>query len=621
MKAKSARKRNPKAQPQGIPPWLAAFCLLLAVICAWLLLRRVIPAPEIWRLPLAVVAVCLGLAAWWPMPAGPFARGKSLRSFGPVDFGPLVCVVLGGMLMLAALIGWGARPLEMAADRVSDLVWGDPDAEKEKPPPDEEKHKAGQEHPDGGDSLAAWNRRTLPTGSDGASRPDAPPLILTFQRQDDMTRWKSRTIYVRVAALEVAGPFGSDWSPLPVEPMVLEDAADGSTDGFVENPESVAGAGEAVPWSIFIPTDTAIVPSLLGMEKLAADAVTRQGAAIWSLGAPQSGFAGSSRPLLAGNNGGKLPDNPVFPARPQNDPLLALPADRAGDLVRSFPSDFDRNLSFRDLVASVPIWLARRCRYSAVYSNPNELPPLIDFLEIGRTGICEHFAASGVLLFRALGIPSRIAYGYAGGTLAESSRMVTYGAKDFHAWAEILVPGMGWVAVECTPPGQGAARPPYQEDETPPEPPPPPAQEQDAPPDWKKLAGTAGSGLALFLLAWLAAHWRLRARARDLASSRKDSSLPQPAWFQAFLDASARLGAPRRHGRTAREHLDFLRRARIADSGIEDLVAEYHLVRYDGCGDGRAREMEEIVASWLDRHREMIPENGSRPDKLRRPQP
>lgn len=597
----AGKRRNARAKEDIFPAWLSACWLLAMVIGAWLVLRKVIPAPEVARLPIAVLLLGTGLASWWPAAGGPFARGKSLRRFGLVDFIPMACVALGGMILLAALLGWGARPLESAADQVSDLVWGDPDAETEKPAPEKENEKT---RPTGdGDSLASWNNRTLPIGSDdGFSRPDAPPLLLTFQRAEDVALWKTRTVYVRVAALEVVGPFGGDWSPLPVQPERLADADDGTTDGLVTNPEASREAGEPVPWSLFSPEDTSIVPSLVGLEKLRADSVARQGAALWMLDAPSGSFAGSSRPLVAGNDGAWLPENPVFPARSADDPLLALPNDRVGDLARRMAGNFDRNLAFRDLVASVPVWLARRCRYSEVYSNPNALPPLIHFLEIGRTGICEHFAASGVLLFRALGIPSRLAYGYAGGTLAESSRMITYGAKDFHAWAEILVPGAGWVVVECTPPGAGAARPPEQTEEGAPEATPPPAEsEEEQALDWRYWAATAGAGLVLFLLAWLAARWRSRKRARE-SGNAEGSPLPQPAWFQAFLDASARLGAPRRRGRTAREHLEFLRRARIADNTIEELVEEYHLVRYDGRADERAREMETIVARWLDHH-------------------
>ena len=604
MSPAAGKRKTARAKPEGFPAWLSACWLLATVIGAWLVLRQVFPVPEMWRVPVAVLLLSVGFASWWPAATGPFAGGKSLRPFGAVDFIPLACVALGGMILLATLLGWGSRPLGMAADRVSDLVWGDPDEEKEKPAP--EKEAENTRPPGGGDSLSSWNNRSLPLGSDDPSSfPDAPPLLLTFQRAEDLAYWKSRTVYVRVSALEVVGPFGATWSPLPVEPRRLEDADDGAADGLVTNPESTGAPGVSVAWSIFSPEDTAIVPALIGLEKLRADSVERQGSAIWMLETPTGGFAGSSRPLVAGHALALLPDDPVFPARDPADPLLALPGDRVGDLVRGLAGDFDRNLAFRDLVASVPVRLARRCRYSEVYPNPNQVPSLIHFLEVGRAGVCEHFAASGVLLFRALGIPSRLAYGYAGGTLAESSRMITYGAKDFHAWAEILVPGLGWVAVECTPPGAGAARPPEQAGETAPEPPPTvEEQEQDQALDWRHWAAMAGVGLVLFLLAWLTARWRSRAGARE-QNPDGANLLPQPPWFQAFLDASARLGAPRRRGRTAREHLEFLRRARLADPGVEELVEEYHSIRYDGRADDRAKEMEAIVTRWLDHHREM----------------
>ncbi|MFM7181698.1 MAG: DUF4129 domain-containing transglutaminase family protein [Verrucomicrobiales bacterium] len=603
----AGKRKNARRKADVMPAWLSACWLLTMVICAWLILRHVIPVPEMFRLPAAVFLLVIGLASWWPEATGPLARGQSLRPFGIADFLPLVCGLLGGLLLLATLLGWGTRPLGMAADHISDLVWGNPDEEKEKPPP--EKAEENTNSPSEGDTLASWSNRSLPLASDDqSSRPDAPPLLLTFERAEDLANWKKRTIYVRVAALEVVGDYGGNWEPLPVKPPTIADADDGTADGMVTNPESPREAGESVAWSIFTPEDTRNVPSLLGLDKLRADSVIRAGSALWMLDAPSGSFAGSSRPLVAGENGILLPEKPVFPARTPDDPLLALPNDRVGDLLRGMTGDFDRNLSFRDLVASVPVWLARRCRYSEVYSNPNTLPSLVNFLEIGRTGICEHFAASGVLLFRALGIPSRIAYGYAGGTLAESSRMITYGAKDFHAWAEILVPGMGWVVVECTPPGAGAANAPELAEESAPESPPQPeVREEEQPQDWRYWSIMAGAGLVLFLLAWLAARWRSHARARELERSG-EWSIPQPAWFQAFLDASARLGAPRRRGRTAREHLEFLRRAHIADNGIEELVEEYHSIRYDGCTDKRAKEMEGIVLRWLDRHREMLRE-------------
>lgn len=601
----SAPTKPPKSPPE-FPPWLSACCLLLCVILAWFALRRVLPLPDGWNLPLAVVLICLGLATWWPAARAPFARARSLRPFSLFDLLPIACATLGGMLLLAAFLGWGARPLESAADHVSNLVWGNPDEDpnqKDSSPPPPEPARP----PSNGDTLASWSNRSLPPDSTSAARPDAPPLLLTFQNADDLARWKNRTIYVRVAALEVPGPFANDWSPLPVQPASLSDADDGTTDGQITNPEAPTHDQEhPVPWSIFTPADTTIVPSLLGLFTLRADAVNRQSAAIWEMAAPTTSFAGTSHPQVASAPDSTLPDTRPVPvptdANPTN-PLLALPDDRLGDKIRALARDFDTTLSIRDLAAAVPAWLATRCRYHEVYSNPNELPALIQFLEVGRTGICEHFAASGVLLFRALGLPSRLAYGYAGGTLAESSRQITFGARDFHAWAEILVPGQGWVAVECTPPGTGAARTPQPAPESPAQPPDPSPPEVTPTPTstWKSLARIAGAALTLFLIAWLAARWRLSARTRR-ENHPSTPRLPQPPWFKEFLTACDRLGAPRRPGRTTREHLDFLRRARLSNDQIEDLINHYHSVRYDGQADHRATEMSTIVANWLNHH-------------------
>ena len=603
--------RRPARPPESFPAWLSATCLLVAVVLAWFILRAVIPLPDGLALPAAVVCICLGLATWWPGSAGPFARGKSLRPFGVFDLFPLASAVLGAMLLFAAFLGWGARPLELAANHVSDLVWGDPDGEKSATDDGAADDKdAGA--PATGDRLADWSSRVLPPDSSSENRPDAPPLLLTFQSAEDLARWKNRVVYVRVAALELPGPFGGDWSPLPVEPAALADADDGLPDGQVTNPEAVAAEdGMPVSWTIFSPTDTTIVPSLAGLRTLRAESVNRQAAAVWNLPAPSTGFGGTSIPLVAGGPEARLP---AIAVPGGNGPLLSLPEDRAGDMIRALARDFDRTLTIRDLAAAVPNWLAARCRYDEVYSNPNELPVLIQFLEVGRAGICEHFATSGVLLFRALGLPSRIAYGYAGGTLAESSRRISFGARDFHAWAEILVPGLGWVVVECTPPGAGAARPPEPSPEaTAPPPDAPPPESSTSPVEsWKTPAAVAASAFFLFLLAWLAARWRMLARANRDNRNSGAGRLPQPAWFQEFLAACDRLGAPRRAGRTAREHLEFLRRARLCDDRIEDMIAHYHAVRYDGKADHRAAEMSRLVATWLDHHLDRARANPSR---------
>jgi len=70
-----------------------------------------------------------------------------------------------------------------------------------------------------------------------------------------------------------------------------------------------------------------------------------------------------------------------------------------------------------------------------------------------KAGVCQDFAHIGLSILRSAGLPARYVCGYIetdpprkpDGTLA---RMV--GAVATHAWIEVLVPGMTWVAIDPT---------------------------------------------------------------------------------------------------------------------------------------------------------------------------
>ncbi len=86
---------------------------------------------------------------------------------------------------------------------------------------------------------------------------------------------------------------------------------------------------------------------------------------------------------------------------------------------------------------------------------------LVDFLIREKTGYCEQFAASMAIMARILGIPSRVAIGYTGGTPVRNGFEVR--SHDSHAWPELYFQGAGWVRFEPTPAGslgQGTAQVP-----------------------------------------------------------------------------------------------------------------------------------------------------------------
>jgi len=96
--------------------------------------------------------------------------------------------------------------------------------------------------------------------------------------------------------------------------------------------------------------------------------------------------------------------------------------------------------------------------------NPN-LPAshwLVTFLTTDHRGYCQQFAWAFAVLARLVGIPSRIAVGYTGGSPGRNGTWKVTTA-DTHAWPELYFPSVGWLRFEPTPHGgrgQGTATAP-----------------------------------------------------------------------------------------------------------------------------------------------------------------
>lgn len=73
-----------------------------------------------------------------------------------------------------------------------------------------------------------------------------------------------------------------------------------------------------------------------------------------------------------------------------------------------------------------------------------------DFLFRSRRGFCEHYASSFVFLMRAAGVPARVVAGYQGGEKSPLGDYWVVRQLDAHAWAEVWLPGQGWVTVDPT---------------------------------------------------------------------------------------------------------------------------------------------------------------------------
>ncbi|NLE73569.1 MAG: DUF3488 domain-containing transglutaminase family protein [Actinobacteria bacterium] len=80
--------------------------------------------------------------------------------------------------------------------------------------------------------------------------------------------------------------------------------------------------------------------------------------------------------------------------------------------------------------------------------------PLERFLTT-KTGYCEHFASAMALMLRAVGVPSRLVGGYAGGEYNSTGHYYLVRQRSAHAWVEAYIADRGWVRFDPTPPDQG----------------------------------------------------------------------------------------------------------------------------------------------------------------------
>jgi transglutaminase-like putative cysteine protease len=94
------------------------------------------------------------------------------------------------------------------------------------------------------------------------------------------------------------------------------------------------------------------------------------------------------------------------------------------------------------------------------YSNHphNVAPVLVGFATTTRTGYCQHFAGAMALMLRYLGIPARVAVGFAGPVYDRAAGRWMFTDHDAHAWVEVWFKRYGWLTFDPTPAAPGSSR-------------------------------------------------------------------------------------------------------------------------------------------------------------------
>ena len=227
---------------------------------------------------------------------------------------------------------------------------------------------------------------------------------------------------------------------------------------------------------------------------------------------------------------------------------LALPAsiprrvlDLAREVAGDTPTRYDRALAIERYLRAYP--------YTLDLPEPPAGRDLVDYFLFERQeGYCDYYASAMVVMARAVGVPARLASGYAQGTFDHERSRWTVTEQDAHSWVEVYFEGPGWIEFEPTA-GQPALDRSGDQDTAPLALPPLPPL---ATPWWQRVPwGLAAlAGIAMLLVAFIVWLWRPRP-APTAAQLVRDRQARLLRW-------GARLGHPLHDGQTPGEYADTL---------------------------------------------------------------
>lgn len=104
-----------------------------------------------------------------------------------------------------------------------------------------------------------------------------------------------------------------------------------------------------------------------------------------------------------------------------------------------------------DQAKAIETWLRLNITYNeAIPQPPFDRDPVEWVLFEIKQGYCNYYASGMIMLLRTLGIPARMAAGFAEGTFDASQNAFTVLERDAHTWVEVYFPGYGWIEFEPT---------------------------------------------------------------------------------------------------------------------------------------------------------------------------
>lgn len=142
------------------------------------------------------------------------------------------------------------------------------------------------------------------------------------------------------------------------------------------------------------------------------------------------------------------------------DRYLQMPDDipqRVKDLAAQITAGLDTPY---DQAKAITQYLREEIQYRATIERTPSGQEAVDwFLFETQQGFCNYYATAEVMLLRSVGIPARLAVGYAQGANLQDAFAYRVRVMDTHAWPEVYFPGIGWVEFEPTSSQPALSRP------------------------------------------------------------------------------------------------------------------------------------------------------------------
>jgi hypothetical protein len=247
------------------------------------------------------------------------------------------------------------------------------------------------------------------------------------------------------------------------------------------------------------------------------------------------------------------------------------------------------------------------------------------FLFDMREGYCNYYASAMAVMARSLGIPARLAAGYARGDWERDAAAYRVRQHHSHAWVEVFLPRFGWIEFEPTANEPVIVRPrtvsapnntpsdvedrPYWEDYIDEE-----MLDPGGPFDrelfeqmlaeqrrreqirtWSRVGGVLGIGLAIVLVAW----WQGR--------RRMDEVRPARAYYERLVRRGDWYGCKMQPANTPNEYASKLSTSlrnedgeklvyRLTDAYVGERYGDKNPARYQP--DFAWRDLRPLLARW-----------------------